>query len=267
MSVRTQRASDVRVSVVIPVKDDAEMLLRCLRALGHQSVTPHEVIVIDNGSTDASRAVAEAAGARVLVQNEPGIPAASAAGYDAANGQIIARLDADCVPAADWLARVVDAFIDDRTLGAVTGPARSVDGPRRLRVVLPRIYLGAYYALLFPALGHVPLFGSNMAMRRDAWAEVSHLVRRHDQMVHDDLDVAFHMGEKHKIRYMRELSMGISARPFGSVSEFGLRVQRGFYTVLTHWPQQFPPLRWTRRATTRRAESRRRTAFPRRTGP
>jgi glycosyltransferase involved in cell wall biosynthesis len=235
------------VSVVIPAKDDAELLRRCLRALAHQSLTPREVIVVDNGSTDRTKSVARAAGVRLLVHPEPGILAASAAGYDAAEGEIIARLDADCVPAADWLARLVEAFENDPKLAAVAGPARSVDGPHRLRVVIPAIYLAAYYAILVPTLGHMPLFGSNMAMRRDAWTSVSAAVHRHDPLVHDDLEVAFHLGERHRIRYVHALPMGISARPFNSLSDFGLRIHRGFHTVVIHWPQQFPPLRWARR--------------------
>ncbi len=42
------------VSVVIPVKDDADALGRCLRALSLQTKAPDEVIVVDNGSEDES---------------------------------------------------------------------------------------------------------------------------------------------------------------------------------------------------------------------
>lgn len=233
--------------MVIPAKDDEDLLRRCLRTLEHQSLAPHEIIVVDNGSRDRTQAVARRAGVRVLVQPEAGILAAAAAGYDAAEGEIIARLDADCIPAADWLARLVDVFEDNPTLDAVTGPARFVDGPRRLRGLVPALYLGAYFATLTPALGHVPLFGSNMAMRRDAWAAVSAEVHRRDPMVHDNLEVAFHLGERHRIRYVRALPMGMSARPFRSLSMFGLRLHRGMHTVVIHWPRQLPPLRWTRR--------------------
>lgn len=233
--------------MVIPAKDDAELLRRCLLALAHQSLTPREIIVVDNGSSDRTKIVAGEAGVRVLEQPEPGILAASAAGYDAAEGEVIARLDADCLPAADWLALLVDVFENDPTLAAVAGPARSVDGPRHLRALVPALYLAVYYAVLVPTLGHMPLFGSNMAMRREAWETVSAQVHRHDPMVHDDMEVAFHLGERHRIRYVRDLPMGIAARPFGSLSEFGLRIHRGFHTVVSHWPQQFPPVRWSRR--------------------
>jgi hypothetical protein len=47
--------------------------------------------------------------------------------------------------------------------------------------------------------------------------------------------------------------MGISGRPFGPGSAFGLRVRRGFHTVFAHWPEQFPPRRWSRRRIRRKA--------------
>src|SRR5690606_1619684 len=91
-------ASSLTVSVVIPVKDDADLLRRCLHALSRQSVPADEILIVDNASTDASAQVAIDAGATVVRCETPGIPAASAYGYDRATGQIILRLDADCVP-------------------------------------------------------------------------------------------------------------------------------------------------------------------------
>ena len=246
---RGEEGDAPRISVVIPVRDDAGPLRRCLRALEHQSVVPCEVIVVDNGSSDDTSAVAREAGARLIAEAERGILAASAAGYDAAEGEIIARLDADCIPPTDWLQRIASAMAADSTVAAVTGGARFIDGPRRLRGPLSAAYLGAYYAVLTPTLGHVPLFGSNMAMRRTAWTSVSARVHRHDEDVHDDLDVAFHLGEEHRIRYVPGLTMGVSARPFESVSSFSRRVRRGFHSVVLHWPEQFPPLRWLTRRT------------------
>src|SRR3954452_8207081 len=89
------------VSVVIPVKDDAVALERCLRLLGQQTVAPLEVVVVDNGSRDASAAGARRHGARVVTEPTPGIPAAASTGYDAARGDLIARCDADSVPDTD----------------------------------------------------------------------------------------------------------------------------------------------------------------------
>ena len=79
------------VSVVIPVKDDAVALRSCLEVLTRQSLAPLEIVVVDNGSSDDSAAVAMAYGARVVAEPSPGIPAAASTGYDAARGEVIAR--------------------------------------------------------------------------------------------------------------------------------------------------------------------------------
>ncbi|GAA1002214.1 glycosyltransferase family 2 protein [Subtercola frigoramans] len=84
-----EASSALSVSVVIPAKNDAVALARCLEALERQTRRPDEIIVIDNASTDSTADVARIAGARVLAQIVPGIPAAAGAGYDAARCDII----------------------------------------------------------------------------------------------------------------------------------------------------------------------------------
>ncbi|MDQ7879725.1 glycosyltransferase family 2 protein [Microbacterium sp. QXD-8] len=244
-----------RISVVIPVKDDDTELARCLRALAQQSRPADEVIVVDNGSTDASADVARAFGARLVRCETPGIPAASAAGYDASTGDIILRLDADCVPDASWIRAMADAFASRPDVSAFTGGARFIDGPRALRVPLATLYLGAYAAVMIPTLGHLPLFGSNLGMRRQAWLGIRSRVHL-DAALHDDMDLSFHLGERGRIRHLRAARMGMSMRPFAPGRAFGRRAARGLRTVLVHFPRDFPPVRWTRHALRRLGASR-----------
>lgn len=243
---RARGAQAVTVSVVIPVKDDERELARCLRALELQTRRPDEVVVVDNGSTDASAAVAREYGARVIRCETPGIPAASAAGYDAALGDVILRLDADCIPAASWIGAMMGAFDRRPGVAALSGGARFVDGPRALRVTLAATYLGAYAIVALLSLGHLPLFGSNLGMRREAWERIRWSVHRGDPEVHDDFDLAFHLGERCRIGYARDAAMGISMRPFTDGRAFARRVWRGVRSVVVHWPRDFPPVRWTR---------------------
>ncbi|WP_431220768.1 glycosyltransferase [Leifsonia xyli] len=100
------------VSVVIPVLDDSAMLARCLADLAAQLRPADEIVVVDNGSADDTVAVARAAGVRVIEQRLRGIWPAAAAGYDAATGDIIARLDADSRPPADWLLHLEAELVD-----------------------------------------------------------------------------------------------------------------------------------------------------------
>ena len=235
-----------RISVVIPVKDDDTELARCLRALARQTVPADEVIVVDNGSTDASAAVALAFGARLVRCETPGIPAASAAGYDAAEGDVILRLDADCVPDESWIAAMVTAFAARPDVAAFSGGARFIDGPPLLRAPLATLYLGAYAAVMIPTLGHLPLFGSNLGLRREAWLGIRSSVHL-DAELHDDMDLAFHLGERRRIGHVSGAKMGISMRPFAPGRAFGRRAARGLRTVLVHFPHDLPPVRWTRR--------------------
>src|SRR5690606_14334034 len=169
-----------------------------------------EIIVVDNGSSDGSARTAKAGGATVISWPEPGIPAASSRGYDAATGNLILRLDADCVPPTSWIEDIVTVFAEHPKVSALSGSARFIDGPAMLRVPLAKVYLFAYAVATIPALGHPPLFGSNLAMRRDAWEAVKASVHRDDPDLHDDLDLSFHIGERHRIRYLRATPMGIS---------------------------------------------------------
>ncbi|WP_402376911.1 glycosyltransferase family A protein [Isoptericola rhizosphaerae] len=109
------------VSVVVPARDDADELDRCLALLAAQSVAPLEVVVVDNASRDATAEVARRWGAVVVPEPRLGIPAAAAAGYDAARGDVIARLDADSRPGPHWVRSVVDSMTTDPAPDAVTG--------------------------------------------------------------------------------------------------------------------------------------------------
>lgn len=239
-------ATPPTVSVVIPVKDDADVLRECLAALAAQTVPPDEVVVVDNGSADESADVARAAGARVVAEPEPGIPAASARGFDEARSEIVARLDADSLPPADWIERIATAFAADPELTALTGPATFIDGPERWRRPLAFAYLGSYFAVVTPALGHVPLFGSNFAARRTAWLEVRDRVHRHDPLMHDDMDLSVHLGPRRRIRYDHSLMVGVSMRALSG--DRMLRLRRGMHSIVSHWPAEFPWYRWYRRA-------------------
>lgn len=248
--VRCSPEPTLTVSVVIPVKNDEELLRRCLRALALQARVADEVIVVDNGSTDGSAEIALLSGARVVTCTIPGIPAASAAGYDAATSDCILRLDADCIPSRDWVRVMEETFASHPGVAVLTGGARFVDGPRLLRRSLASLYLGAYVIATAPALGHLPLFGSNLGFRRRAWLEVRDRIHRAPN-IHDDLDLAYHFGERHRIRMVQGAAMGISMRPLTSLRGFGRRMDWGMRTVFTHWPQDFPTVRWVRLASRR----------------
>ncbi|EYT65356.1 glycosyl transferase family 2 [Dietzia sp. UCD-THP] len=237
----------MRLSVVVPVLDDAHELAGCLAALRSQTRPPDEIVVVDNGCADTSADVAREAGARVVSEPVRGIPSATATGYDAASGDVIARLDADSRPGPDWMQRIESAFAQDPGLVAISGPGEFIglSGWRARAAQL--LYMDAYFFSVGAAMAHPVLFGSNLAMRREAWERVRDGVDRSDPELHDDIDLSFQFGADDRLRVDRSLTVGISARPFDDPAAMRRRFSRAFRTIARNWRTSPPSERWMQR--------------------
>ena len=110
----------MQVTVIIPCLNEAEPIGDVVREVLLQDVA--EVIVVDNGSTDATADVARAAGARVVREPTPGYGRACAAGVAAARTPILCFLDGDGSDVA--------SFIPAVCAPVVTGAADFVMGSR-----------------------------------------------------------------------------------------------------------------------------------------
>ena len=110
------------VSIVIPAYNAAAMLPACLKAIVASVPPPLEFIVVDDGSTDATRTVAESLGARTLSSGGRRGPAiARNIGAAAATGDILFFVDADVCLHADAVGRVAQHFERDADLAALMG--------------------------------------------------------------------------------------------------------------------------------------------------
>ncbi|MFI2752275.1 glycosyltransferase [Cellulomonas sp. P22] len=228
--------SHLTVTVVVPARDEATRLPRCLRSLAGQTLAPHEVVVVDNASRDSTAEIASQAGARVVHEPVPGVWSAAARGYDAAGTDLIARCDADSEPPPDWIERIVRAFEEDPGLQVLTGPGDFYDlwGPPGR--VASWVYMHGYVTAMTLALTHPPVFGSNLAMRTEAWRRARPNVHRTRDDIHDDADLSYHLTGR--MRFDWGLWVGISPRPL-----FAARRRRwavGMRTVLMHWPAHAP---------------------------
>ena len=241
------------VSVVIPARNDAAMLAVCLDALAAQTDLPDsvevEIVVVDNGSSDATATVAADAGARVVWEPEPGIPRAASAGYDAARGELIARIDADSICPPGWLARAVAVFARDDDVAVLTGTGEFYGASELVHRLGKAWYLGGLYWSMTAYLGHPPVFGSNFVMRRGVWDELRHEVHRTPRTIHDDLDLSLHIKPWMTVRFDPDFVVQISARPFATLRGLQRRVSWVVPTLRNHWPEDSP---WARRAARRR---------------
>ncbi len=235
----------MKISIVIPVYNEATQLGACLRAIARQTVKPLEVIVVDNNSTDGTAAVAKSFGFVTLIK-EPrqGVVHARTCGFDAARGDIIARIDADSLLPADWLAQVQVVF-QDPEIDAVSGVA---------------LYYNVAAARLFNAIDlffrrrlsrqlkdRVYLWGANMAMRRSAWKKVKPALCERGGM-HEDYDIAIHLQELDgKVAFDERLRASVSSRRIDvgyldfmryawvsprTYAQHGIREHRHMYSVM-----------------------------------
>lgn len=120
-----------KVTVIVPCHNAAAYLKEAVDSLLVQNPTPWEVIVIDDGSTDGSAAIAEAYGAPVVCrrQDHQGIAGARNHGLRLARGELIAFLDADDIWPPDSLARRLLRLKADPQLDGVFGLIESFVSP------------------------------------------------------------------------------------------------------------------------------------------
>jgi GT2 family glycosyltransferase len=106
------------VDVVIPNYQGERLLDACLDAVAAQTVQPARVLVVDDGSTDASHAVvALHAGVEWLpLAENRGFPAAVNAGIAASSAPLIALLNSDALPEPGWLEALVGALDADPSI-------------------------------------------------------------------------------------------------------------------------------------------------------
>jgi len=109
-------------SIVIPVKNGGSLLVNCLESLSQLDYPrdKYEVIIVDGGSTDDSRAIAKKFGAMVVDNKKGTVAPARNRGFEASRGDFVVFSDADCVMEQDWLKNALKYF-KDSNVGGVGG--------------------------------------------------------------------------------------------------------------------------------------------------
>ena len=115
-------SSPSKATVYIPAYNVAEFLPRCLEGVLEQTPPADEILVIDDGSRDASAEIAAKYPGVTLIRHETnrGLAAARNTAMRAARNELVASLDADCVPAPDWLVQLANR-LQDSSVVSVAG--------------------------------------------------------------------------------------------------------------------------------------------------
>lgn len=162
------------VSVLIPAHNEEKSIGEAIKLLRAQNYKDVEIIVIDNASVDKTAEIARSLGATVLYEKQKGTNFALECGRLNAKGEILARLDADCLPDDNWVERGARHFENPKVM-AVTGPYDYYDGGGSFRYISLFIQKTIYPLTnsLFQLL-HVGaiLTGGNSMMRAENMAKI-----------------------------------------------------------------------------------------------
>lgn len=107
-----------KISVIITIRNSDKTLTKCLMSVLSQNYKNYEIILVDNGSTDKTRKIAEEFAVndcRIKYFFVPKIGRGIARNYGIleSTGEIIAMIDADCIAPPDWLKNLIKPIIED----------------------------------------------------------------------------------------------------------------------------------------------------------
>jgi len=214
------------ISVVIPSFNEEERIERCLTSLVQQDFprNEYEIIVVDGGSKDKTREIAEKYADVVFIQTSPKVGGARNDGTLRASGDIIATTDADTILPPTWLSRIKRGFEDPKVV-MLYGPVKPIEA-----TIKNRFYL--FLANSFAHIGYLTgtvLFtlGCNSVFRAEPFKKAG-MYRVSD--AGDDLEIAHRMRKIGKVKFDRKLFVSFSMRRY---DQFGAlkSIYEWFYIV------------------------------------
>ncbi|MDD4932157.1 MAG: glycosyltransferase [Methylacidiphilaceae bacterium] len=180
-----------KISVVVCNFNGERYLDSCIRSLQRLRYPDFEIIVVDDGSTDGSGRLLESMeGIRILRQGNLGLAVARNRGVAAAEGEIVAFTDADCVVDRDWLYFLARAF-ESGDLAGVGGPNVAPEPTTALQAAVAAAPGAPTHVLLTDQLAeHLP--GCNMAFRRAVLEEIGGFLPEF-RVAGDDVDLCWRL--------------------------------------------------------------------------
>ncbi|HJY84914.1 MAG TPA: glycosyltransferase [Candidatus Binatia bacterium] len=182
-----------RISVVVCSYNGASTLRDCLGGLRRVRYPNFEVIVVDDGSTDATAAIVREFDVRLIRTGNRGLSAARNTGMEAATGEIVAYTDNDCRPDPEWLTYLAAAFQNSNHVG-VGGANLAPPGDGPIAECVANAPGGPVHVLLSDEVAeHIP--GCNMAFRKSSLEAIGGFDPQF-RTAGDDVDVCWRLQEK-----------------------------------------------------------------------
>lgn len=181
------------ISVVICTYNGSRTLRECLQGVTRLDYPNYEVIVVNDGSTDNSAAIASEFNCRLITTGNRGLSSARNTGLEAASGEIVAYLDDDASPDPDWLRYLAATFVSSVHCG-VGGPNLPPPDDAAVAQCVANAPGGPNHVLLTDSVAeHIP--GCNMAFRRSRLIEIGGFDPQF-RAAGDDVDLCWRLQQK-----------------------------------------------------------------------
>lgn len=182
-----------RISVIVCSHNGARTLRNCCEGLLELEYPNFEVVVVDDGSTDATASIAREYGFRVISTENGGLSRARNLGMDAASGEIVAYIDDDTRPDPHWLRYLAAAF-ENSSHAAIGGPNIPPPGDGWVAECVANAPGNPVHVLLSDDLAeHLP--GCNLAIRKSCLKAIGGFDPQF-RVAGDDVDVCWRLQQK-----------------------------------------------------------------------
>jgi GT2 family glycosyltransferase len=233
------RETTVSVSVIIPARNAGATLGACLDGLAAEGIPgpQAELVVVDDGSTDATGAIARRPGVRVCTGAGRGPAAARNVGAQLARGEILVFLDADTVPLPGWLREMVAPF-EAQDVVAVKGRYYSCQKSRIARFA--QLEFEEKYARLARAARVDFVDSGTAAYRREAFLAAGGFDEHFPAQSAEDVELAFRLASQ-GARFAFNPRAGVLHRHAERLGDYLIKKARyGYFRVRVYrrYPQK-----------------------------
>jgi glycosyltransferase involved in cell wall biosynthesis len=213
-------ASPPRVTVLTPVCNGERYLAEALDSALAQRWTDFELVLVNDGSTDATAAIARAYCARdprirLVEQANAGLPAARNAAMRAGRGELFALLDCDDVWLPDHLEHAVAAFDAEPDLGLVHSNIECIDAEGALVGIYRRHWKPDTDAYRVLALRHEHICCPSAVFRRHCVQAVGGFDLQFTGLGCEDRDLWLRIAERYRVHYIDHVTARYRVHPGG----------------------------------------------------
>ncbi len=211
------------LSIIIPTLNERDNVDRLIGQLKPQMDAEDEIIIVDGYSRDGTPETAKKHGAEVIFQEPKGIGLAKTEGARHAKNKIFVFLDADCVPAKDFVPRIKSHFRNNN-IHAVGGVDLYESDSRLWKMLYDAYSRGVFYSAVLnhKLTGKYWIAANNSAYRKDVFFSVGGF----RSVICEDMDMMQRLPASRNVKYDPDLILTLSDRRFR---------EDGFFRTLGLW--------------------------------